>query len=216
MEMSTDSPYWRNSQGGLVLSLPTIEQTHKHILPLREQMKKIGIMFFCILLTGCATRPVHPIVKIMNDFANGCYADIEKQPETKIVREQIIPNQNLPPSQMYDFLNSTSKVAPNQKRALGIYVMMDIDCDKAFEVALSGTPFQKPRIEFNNQLHPLYKKLLDGDISIGEFNTRLKALFVQFDAGQRIAIQEVQMNAFYAQQLFNPYGSGNIFIYQGR
>lgn len=185
-------------------------------------MKKIGIMLLGILLAGCASGsgPVHPIVKIMDDFHNGCYANIEKQPETKVVREQIIPNANLSPSQMYDFLNSTAKVAPNQKRALGIYIMMDIDCDKALEVALTGTPFNKPRADFNNQLHPLYKKLFDGDITIGEFNSRLKTLFVQFDAGQRAAAKQVQqeqaLSSIYAQQLFNPYGSGNIFIYQGR
>jgi len=168
-------------------------------------------------IAGCGST--HPVAKIFNN-SRACYANIEKQPEAKIVREQIIPAQDANPGKIYDLMNSTALITEEQKRPLAVFIMMDTDCDNQLAAALVGTPWQKPRLELNKELHAQYKGLLGGWISIGSFNTKFKALMINFAAeNQKAKSEDIANQAgamMYLNNLQNPYGSGNIFIYQGQ
>jgi len=170
-----------------------------------------------LILSSCATNN-HPMAKVFQN-AKSCYEKIEGRPETQLVRDQIIPGPKSDPAKRYELLNSNAVVKDNQKKSLGVFIMMDKECDLASEVSFNGTPWHKPRKELNLKLHPLYDDLLSQRISIGLFNRKFDELMLEHSKGIKKAKDEDMVNQsgnlWYYNNVINPsLGSGNIFIFQ--
>lgn len=170
-----------------------------------------------LILSSCATNN-HPMAKVFQT-AKSCYEKIEDRSETLLVRDQIIPGPKSDPAKRYELLNSNAVVKENQKKSLGIFIMMDKECDLALEVSLYGTPWHKPRKELNSKLHPLYDDLLFQRISIGFFNRKVDELMLENIKGMKKAKDEDMTNQagnlwYYNNVINPPLGTGNIFIFQ--
>jgi hypothetical protein len=151
--------------------------------------------------------------------SKSCYEKIEGHSETQLVRDQIIPGAKSDPAKRYELLNSNNVIKENQKKPLGIFIMMDKECDQAFEVGLIGSPWHKPRKELNLKLHALYDDLLFQRISIGFFNRKANEYLLDYSKGMIKAKDEDMANQagnlwYYNNVINPPLGSGNIFIFR--
>ncbi len=187
---------------------------------LTHLIKVLGIGVFVLLALGSATQPPPPQptaraprenpVKAILETGNRCYARLEAQPETKLVRREIMPTPEqlnlLSPAQLYEFLSSPARVTATQYKPLAIYIMSDVDCDNKFAALLSGTPYFHPRNNLNRKVHPLYEQLLSGAITIGYFNTVMKKIWNEFDMDWKQAIAWDELTMMPSIPAFKPLG----------
>jgi len=184
-------------------------------------LKIIGICAFVGLALGSASKAPAPPqstysaprenpVKAILAAGNVCYERLENQPETKVVRKEIMPTPEqlslLSPAQLYEFLNSPARVTSTQYKQLAIYIMSDMDCDNKLAASLSGTPYYHPRNNFNHKLHPLYKQLLNGTITIGYFNSVMKTIWNEYDMDWKQAVAWDELARMPALPSFKPIG----------
>jgi hypothetical protein len=146
---------------------------------LRAALIAIGLVS-TLALTGCQTMTAsQSTVSLVNEkLAKGremqeqCINQIvaENPDDFAIVESQVAALRQTASNKVVLMANK-NKISPQQKTALLNVLNANTKCRMDFLTASQGTPVFEPTMDYYGRLDILYSKLLQGDLTIGEFNT---------------------------------------------
>jgi len=130
---------------------------------------KFLLIWMLTLIAGCAQ--LTPAGKAYKK-GDECLANITKTSiDVQRVDRELIPDSKTPPEIKYELLNSTERIRDDQKKSMGIYMMLVMQCQDELVINLTGTPLAKAWQKRFDRVNSQMRLLQKGDITIGEYNT---------------------------------------------